>query len=83
MTNVRLTVTLPAEFTIVSAPSGSISDGTVTYAAIPSLAAGESQEFTITVLADSQGDVVASATLRYDEFTQPVTDQEGTTIFGG
>ena len=80
MTNVRLTVTLPAEFTIVSAPSGSISSGTVTYAAIPSLAAGDTQEFTITVQADSQGDVVASATLRYDEFTQPITAQEGTTI---
>ena len=80
MTNVRLTVTLPAEFTVASAPSGSISGGTVTYAAIPSLAAGESQEFTITVQADSQGDVVASATLRYDEFTQPITAQEGTAV---
>ena len=80
LTNVRLTVTIPSQFTIVSAPSGSISGGTVTYAAIPSLAAGEEQAFTITVQADAEGDVVASATLRYDEFSQPITAQEGTTI---
>ena len=80
LTNVRLTVTIPSQFTIVSSPSGSISGGTVTYAAIPSLAAGEEQMFTITVRADAEGDVVASATLRYDEFTQPITAQEGTTI---
>ena len=34
MTNVRLSVTVPSQFTIVSAESGSISGGTVTYAAI-------------------------------------------------
>lgn len=80
MTNVRLSVTVPSQFTIVSAPSGSISGGTVTYAAIQSLAAGEEETFTIEVRADQAGDVVASATLRYDEFTQPITAQEGTTI---
>ena len=80
MTNVRLSVTIPAQFTIVSAESGSISGGTVTYAAIASLGAGEVQSFTIEVQADAAGDVVASATLRYDEFTQPITAQEGTTI---
>lgn len=80
LTNVRLSVTVPSQLTIVSAPSGSISGGTVTYAAIESLAAGEEQTFTIEVRADQAGDVVASATLRYDEFSQPITAQEGTTI---
>lgn len=80
MTNVRLSVTIPSQFTIVSAESGSVSGGTVTYAAIATLAAGDEQSFTIQVRADAAGDVVASATMRYDEFTQPITAQEGTTI---
>ena len=80
MTNVRLTITIPAQFSIVSADGGSISGGTVTYSAIPSLPAGSEMEFVINVESVSAGDVVASATLRYDEFTQPITAQEGTTI---
>ena len=80
MTNVRLTVTVPSQFTIVSAEGGSISGGTVTYTAVPSLDAGGELEYTVTVEAVSAGDVVASATLRYDEFGQPITAQEGTTI---
>ena len=80
MTNVRLTVTIPAQFTVVSADGGDVSGNTVTYAAISSLAAGQEQDFTVTVEALNDGDVVASATLRYDEFGQPITAQEGTTI---
>ena len=80
MTNVRLSVTIPSQFSVVSAEGGAISGGTVTYTAVPSLAAGGELEYTITVEAVSAGDVVASATLRYDEFGQPITAQEGTTI---
>ncbi len=80
MTNVRLSVTIPSQFSIVSAEGGAISGGTVTYTAVPSLAAGGELEYTISVEAVSAGDVVASATLRYDEFGQPITAQEGTTI---
>ena len=80
MTNVRLTVTIPAQLSILSADGGAISGGTVTYAAVPSLEAGGELEFTISVEAVADGDVVASATLRYDEFGQPITAQEGTTI---
>ena len=80
MTNVRLTVTVPAQLSIVSAEGGAISGGTVTYAAVPSLEAGGTLEFNISVEAVADGDVVASATLRYDEFGQPITAQEGTTI---
>ena len=80
MSNVRLTITIPAQFTIVTAEGGSISGGTVTYTAVPSLEAGGELEYTVTVEAVSAGDVVASATLRYDEFGQPITAQEGTTI---
>ena len=80
MSNVRLSVTIPSQFSVVTAEGGAISGGTVTYTAVPSLAAGEELEYTISVEAVSAGDVVASATLRYDEFTQPITAQEGTTI---
>lgn len=80
MSNVRLSVTVPSQFSIVGAEGGSVSGGTVTYAAVPSLAAGEEIEYTLRVEAVSAGDVVASATLRYNEFTQPITAQEGTTI---
>ena len=80
MTNVRLSVTIPSQFSIVSADGGAITGGTVTYTAVPSLAAGGELEYTISVEAVSAGDVVASATLRYDEFGQPITAQEGTTI---
>ena len=80
MTDVRLTVTIPAQFSIVSADGGAISGGTVTYASVPSLEAGGTLEFTITIEAVAAGDVVASATLRYAEFGQPITAQEGTTI---
>lgn len=80
MTNVRLSVTIPSQLSVVNADGGAISGGTVTYSAVPSLAAGGEVEYTITVEAVSAGDVVASATLRYDEFGQPITAQEGTTI---
>ncbi len=80
MSNVRLSVTIPSQFSVVTAEGGAISGGTVTYTAVPSLAAGEDLVYTISIEAVSAGDVVASATLRYDEFTQPITAQEGTTI---
>ncbi|MCY4367501.1 MAG: hypothetical protein OXE17_14950 [Chloroflexi bacterium] len=80
MSNVRLTVTIPAQFNIVTAEGGTISGGTVTYTPVPSLGAGDELEYTVTVEAVNAGDVVASATLRYDEFGQPITAQEGTTI---
>ncbi|MDE2779789.1 MAG: hypothetical protein OXI91_08950 [Chloroflexota bacterium] len=80
MTDVRLTVTVPAQFAIITAAGGTISGGTVTYTAVPSLEAGGELEYTVTVEAVSAGDVVASATLRYAEFGQPITAQEGTTI---
>jgi len=80
MTDVRLSVTIPSQFSVVTAEGGAISGGTVTYTAVPSLAAGGELEYTITVESVSAGDVVASATLRYAEFGQPITAQEGTTI---
>ena len=80
MTDVRVTVTVPSQLSIVSAEGGSISGGTVTYAAVPSLEAGGELEFIISVEAVAAGDAVASATLRYAEFGQPITAQEGTTI---
>ncbi len=80
MTNVNISITIPTQFQIVSAESGSISNNVVTYATIPALDPGQVQEFTVEVQAISEGDVVASATLQYQEFGQPITAQEGTTI---
>ncbi len=80
ITNARLVVTIPDEFEIVSAESGSITGNRVTYPAIATLAAGDSAIYTISVRAISAGDVVAEVTLSYDGFDLSITDQEGTTI---
>lgn len=80
ITNVRVTVSVPTQLDILAAAGGVISGNQVTYSAISSLAAGDSQTFTITVRANAEGDVVASATMNYDEFSQSITSQEGTTI---
>ena len=80
ITNVRVTVSVPTELDILAAAGGVISGNQVTYSPITSLAAGDTQTFNITVRANAEGDVVASATMQYDEFGQSITSQEGTTI---
>ena len=80
ITNVQVTVVVPAQLDILAAEGGTISDNQVSYAAISSLAAGQTQTFTISVRANAAGDVVASATMTYAEFSQSITSQEGTTI---
>ena len=80
ITNVLVTVVVPTELDILAAEGGTISNNQVSYAAISSLAAGQTQTFTISVRANAANDVVASATMNYDEFSQSITSQEGTTI---
>ena len=80
ITNVQVTVIVPTELDILAAEGGVISGNRIAYSAITSLAAGASQTFNITVRANAEGDVVASATMTYDEFSQSITSQEGTTI---
>lgn len=82
--NVQLQVALPTNLSFVSATGPttySISDQTVTFDSIAELEAGISLKFTVTVKAESAGDVICGATLTYAEFSLPVTAEEGTTIF--
>ena len=79
VTNVSITVTIPDEFTIVSAGDGVIAGQRVTFDP-DDIAVGGEVTYTITVEATDDGDVVASATLTYDEFDQSITDEEGTKI---
>ena len=79
LTNVTLTVVIPSEFTIVSAGDGTISGQRVAFD-LGEIAVGAGETVTITVEATAAGDVVASATLTYAEFSQAITDEEGTTI---
>ena len=80
ITNVNLSVITPDEFEILTADGGATSGGQITYTVIPSLGAGQEQQFTITVRAIQAGDVITSATMSYDEFARSITAQEGTTI---
>ncbi len=79
LTNVTLAVVIPTEFTIVSAGDGTISGQRVSFD-LGEIGVGAGETVTITVEATAAGDVVASATLTYAEFTQAITDEEGTTI---
>ena len=79
VTNVSVTVTIPDEFTIVSAGDGVVVGQRVTFA-VAEIAVGSEVTFDITAEATDDGDVVASATLTYDEFDQSITDEEGTKI---
>ena len=80
ITNVNLSVIIPGQLEILTAEGGTISGEQIIYAAIPSLGADQEQQFTITVRAIQAGDVIASATMSYDEFGRSITAQEGTTI---
>ena len=80
LTDVTITVVIPSEFTIVSAGDGVVNGQRVTFD-LGEIAVGGEQMVTITVEAVSAGDVVTSATLTYAEFTQAITDEEGTTIY--
>ena len=80
ITNVRVTVDIPTEFTIVDAGTGVATGNAVAFPAVETLGAGETLTYTITVQANAAGDVVAQATLEYNEFSRPIAAQEGTTI---
>jgi uncharacterized repeat protein (TIGR01451 family) len=80
LTEVRLTVTIPDEFIIVSAADGLITGQRVSFGPIDEIAVGGEVTYEITVEAVTAGDAVASVTLTYAEFEQAITDEEGTTI---
>ena len=80
ITNVRVTVDIPTEFTIIDAGTGVATGNSVAFPAVETLGAGQTLTYTITVQANAAGDVVAQATLEYNEFSRPIAAQEGTTI---
>jgi len=82
--NLNVQFQLPNQVSFVSAngPTTYTTVGqTVTFASLATLDAGATMNFTVTVVASSAGDVICSVTSSYTEFTAPVTDQEGTTIY--
>jgi uncharacterized repeat protein (TIGR01451 family) len=82
--NAGLSVELPASVSYVTSTGPStatVSGQTVTYAPLASLGAGTTVTFTVTVTGDSAGDVLCRATLTYDEFSLPISAEEGTTIY--
>ncbi len=53
----------------------------VRFVAVAELKPGETVEFQIRVKATAAGAAVFNATMRWDEFGEPIVNQEGTTIF--
>ena len=91
MTSVRVVVPIETEFTIVSTSDEvraviDTENGTVTYEHGEALATGDSFTFTITVTANDlpenqrRQDTVTTATLSYEEFSEDVSTDEGTTV---
>ena len=65
LTDVRLMVTIPDQFTILSAVDGTVTGQRVSFGPIAEIAVNDEVSFDITVEAVRAGDVVASATLMY------------------
>ena len=90
MTGVSVTVAIPDAMTVTSTSSDQAvisEDGsTVTFDRSDPLAAGDSFNFSITVEANAlpegqnRVDAVTTATLTYNEFSEPVSSGEGTTV---
>ena len=90
MTGVSVTVAIPDAMTVTSTSSDQAvmsEDGsTVTFELSAPLAAGDNFSFSITVEANelpegqNRVDAVTSATLTYNEFSEPVRSDEGTTV---
>ena len=81
MTEVDVSIEVSSHFSIVTTPDGaSIGGNTVTFTRIPSLAPGESRQFTITVEAVSDGSGTGTAHLQYAEFGQSLSHDAGINI---
>ena len=83
MTQVSVSIEVSDHFDIIqsSLPTGaSVSGETVTFTQIPSLAPGESRQFTITVEAVADGSGTGTAHLQYAEFGQSLSHDAGINI---
>ena len=82
--NLTIVGLAPEETVYVSADgatSFTVSGREVRYGPVATLRPGETVEFHVTVKATAGGPAVFNATMRWDEFGEPIVDQEGTTIF--
>ncbi len=80
-TNIRLTHTLEAGQTFVSAGGATNATATgqnITFAPLPTLAAGAKAEWRITVRANAAGSVRFSTSMTSDQLTRPVEETEAT-----
>ena len=82
--NLTITLLIPGQMAYVSAdgptPFTTV-DQEVRFAPVATLAPGEELQYQVEVKATASGAAVANATMRWDEFPEPIVSQEGTTIF--
>ncbi len=82
--NIRIVCELPAELSFVSATGatqGSAAGRVITFAPLPSLAAGAAAEWRVTVRAESVGDVRFATEMNSDNLTSPVRETEATNLY--
>jgi uncharacterized repeat protein (TIGR01451 family) len=82
--NMTVTGLLPNEMVYVSADGATdftVDGQEVRFKAVATLAPGATVEYHIKVKATRGGSAVFNATMNWDEFGEPIVDQEGTTIF--
>lgn len=85
-TNIRVTATLPPELQYVSSAGptrGSAEGGTVTFAPLGQLAAGDKAVWRVQAKGVSIGDVRFTVTLNSDRMTVPAEETEPTFIYSG
>ena len=82
--NMTIVGLVPGEMVYVSADgptSFTVVGSEVRFGAVATLAPGATVEFHIKVKATAAGSAVFNATMRWDEFGEPIVNQEGTTVF--
>lgn len=82
--NMTIVGLIPEEMVYISADgptSFTVAGHEVRFGAVATLAPGATVEFQIQVKATKAGSSVFNATMNWDEFGEPIVDQEGTTIF--
>ncbi|MFO8156226.1 MAG: hypothetical protein R6U87_09525, partial [Thiohalospira sp.] len=82
--NMTVVGLIPPEMTYLGADGATtftIAGQEVRFRAVDELNPGETVEFHIRVKATGAGPAVFNATMRWDEFGEPIVNQEGTTVF--
>jgi uncharacterized repeat protein (TIGR01451 family) len=82
--NMTIVGLIPAEMVYVSADGPTpftVVGQEVRFGAVAQLQPGETVEFHIKVRTIAAGSAVFNATMNWDEFGEPIVNQEGTTVF--